>query len=155
MYTHDYTRLYDIRYNPVSHMFDLFYRGEQIDRLLPCYADGETAILLHQEVQHANDEAWAWALNPLTVAVEIIRKRYPGAVWGMWNDYVTAFVVDLPVDEDRLEEMKKAPYAVIVMPDGYAVHHIVNGSLTAHIETIRVPVEAPRWVTISPYKLAA
>ena len=135
---------YEIRYNPCSTMFDLYHLGQRVDSHLPSYADGEAAMQLHREVRQAHNDAWRAVANPLMVAAQIVRQRYPGATYGRWNDYVTALVTQ---GEPRALD---GDYAVIALGDGFAVHHVLNGALGCHIETIRIPVDEP-----IAYRLAA
>ena len=161
-YTTDFTVDYEIRYSITTKMFEVFFRGERIDWMLPSYRDGEDSILLHHAVKQANDEAWAWAFaNAPTAeleyeadagmqrAAEAIYRRYPGATYGRWNDYVTA----LAVNSEPMVLM--APYAVITLPDGYAVHCVLpSGALGAHIETLHWHDAAETIVAVD-YALAA
>lgn len=138
----DYSADYEIVYNPSSHMFDVYYRGELIDALLPCYSDGENSIQLHAAIAHANREAWSAVLAPLYAAAQIVRQRYPDAAYGRWSDYV-ALGSARPLT---------TAYAVIALPDGYAVHRVLNGVIGAHVESIRV--ESHRRI-VSLHALAA
>lgn len=139
----DFTTDYEIKYSTVTKMFEVLYRGERINWMLPSYADGENSIALHASFKDANDVAWAFANAPVTTtaslceagmkrAAQTVYARYPNAVFGRWNDYVTALATNTEA------VLLTAHYAVIALPDGYAVHYVLpGGSLGAHVETIR------------------
>lgn len=65
--------------------------------------------------------------NLITLKVRSMQQRYPDAVYGRSYDY-------------RFCEPLTAPYAIITLPDGYAVHRTIlpAGVVGALIERIRL-----------------